>query len=225
MFQMVAAVAPRPLRHPVRTSRTNRPKRRVPKVRKTVKDTRIQGKAPKTRAAPRTVVKDRRTEKAPKTKTQTARTNLARTLPVRILRAVRTKAQKVQERARKTVKPRTVPNRKRDPTRIVPRGIKIKDQSRRKELGLQDVSSKGPKSADHLAAGLTAENLQDLEQSNKEVEQILGLSVGWEQGDGVQMRAGPRDTTAKLASARQAGKGLEVTAFLEQRELELKIET
>ena len=57
----------------------------------------------------------------------------------------------------------------------------------REELGIQHVESRGPKSADHLAAGLNPQSLKELEASNQEVEHNLGISAGWEAQEGCQM--------------------------------------
>ena len=107
------------------------------------------------------------------------------------------------------------------------REVAQKKRSRqlRQELGLQDVGASGPRSAEHLAAGLTPEALGQLETSNQEMEKSLGISVGWERHDGCLVKGGPRQTTAQLAAAVKSGQGMMVTAFLGQRELELKMET
>ena len=59
--------------------------------------------------------------------------------------------------------------------------------------------------------------MQDLENSNQDLEDSLGIAVGWESHDECLVRSGPRQTTAQLAGARQA--------FLEHKELESKLET
>ena len=102
---------------------------------------------------------------------------------------------------------------------------KRRSKQLRQELGLQDVETSGPRSAEQLAAGLTPEALEQLEVSNQELEKSLNISVGWERQDGCLVKSGPRQTTAQLAAAVKSGQGMMVTAFLGQRELELKLET
>ena len=109
----------------------------------------------------------------------------------------------------------------------------VKDASFRKrarkmcnDLGIKSMELQGPRSADELAASLTPAALASLEESNKELEESLGIAVGWEaQQGGLMMRTGPRETTQKLAEAVKTGRGLEVTAFLDSREQTLKLET
>jgi len=107
------------------------------------------------------------------------------------------------------------------------REVAQKKRSRQlnQELGLQDVEASGPRSAEHLAASLTPEALGQLEVSNQELEKSLNISVGWERQDGCLVKSGPRQTTAQLAAAVKSGQGMMVTAFLAQRELEVKMET
>ena len=108
------------------------------------------------------------------------------------------------------------------------RDAAFKKRARRmcNDLGIKSMDLQGPRSADELAASLTPAALASLEDSNKELEESLGIAVGWEaQQGGLMVRTGPRATTQKLAEAVKTGRGLEVTAFLDSREQALKLET
>ena len=103
--------------------------------------------------------------------------------------------------------------------------FKRRARMRQEELGVKPLGASGPRSAIELAASLTPDALAALEKSNQELEAQFGISLGWENQGDLQVRSGPRETTHRLAAARQAGKGAEVTAFLEQHEQVLKLET
>jgi hypothetical protein len=83
----------------------------------------------------------------------------------------------------------------------------------RMRLGLPDPEGKGPRSAADIAATMTPENLNTLEQSNRELQEALG----------VQLQGGPQMAIQTLAAARQRGQVLEVQEALTNREQELRM--
>ena len=103
--------------------------------------------------------------------------------------------------------------------------FKIRSQKARRALGMTQLEGSGPRSARDVAAGLSPESLQDLEESNRRLEKEIGVQIGWEAHDeSLLERPGPRATTVALAKARAAGKAAQVIRLLEQKEHELRLE-
>ena len=58
-----------------------------------------------------------------------------------------------------------------------------KSQKARRALGLVQLDGSGPRSARGMAAGLSSESLQDLEESDRRLEKRMSAQIGWEPRD------------------------------------------
>ena len=83
-------------------------------------------------------------------------------------------------------------------------GFSQRTQRTRRDLGLMELDRQGPLSADEVATGLSPEELERLESSNKILEAQLGIQIGWEKHDPeVQSRMGSRATRPAPREKRQ----------------------
>ena len=109
-------------------------------------------------------------------------------------------------------------------TVLVEFAVKSKSQKARRALGLVQLEGSGPRSARDVAAGLSPESLQDLEVSNRRLEEEIQMQIDWETHDeSLQERPGLRATTVALAKVRAADKAAQVTWLREQKEHELRL--
>jgi hypothetical protein len=84
----------------------------------------------------------------------------------------------------------------------------------RKDLGVLEPRTAGPRSAQELASTLTPEELARLHVSNNELQKELNISID----------IGPRAATRSMLAAKQRGKGAEVEALLDARVLEMRLQ-
>ena len=85
----------------------------------------------------------------------------------------------------------------------------------RSRLGVLEPEGQGPRSAGEIAATLTPENLNSLQESNEELQASIGL----------QLSSGPRLVISTVAHSKQQGQAREVQEALENREQEVRLQS
>ena len=83
--------------------------------------------------------------------------------------------------------------------------FKTRSQKARRALGMTQLEGSGPRSARDVAAGLSPASLQDLEESNRRLEEEIGVQIGCPVG--AVRAAGHNSGTGKGASSGQGSAG------------------